>query len=131
MTTANQSGAWTPSSTQGINPVFGLLSAGTNYSGSNVSTQTSSGAMTGTGSGTLSSQFLGEPLGVWIGAIFLLLLLKFLSERPNSPFNPADIRINGYNVMAVGLSSAIFIIVMKVIFINIPVPGISQFVKAL
>lgn len=78
-----------------------------------------------------NSQFIGEPLGVWIGGIILLFVLKFLSERKESTLNPAYIKIGGYNVLAITLSAMIGIILLKVIFNRFQVPGVTQFANSL
>lgn len=79
----------------------------------------------------LQSVFVGEPLGVWVGAIILLFVLKFLSERKDSKLNPAYIKIGGYNVLAITLSAMIGIILLKVIFNKFQVPGVTQFANTL
>lgn len=75
----------------------------------------------------------GEPFAVWLGFIVLLIALKVFSERPSTlgGANPAYIRIGGYNILAVGLAAAVFVILMKAIFNKIRVPGLTEFANAL
>jgi hypothetical protein len=81
--------------------------------------------------GSLQSQFLGEPVAVWLGMVALLIVLKWLSERKNdNRLNPADIRISGYNVLAVTVTAMVGFIAFKVIFNKFNVPGVTQFVNA-
>ena len=77
------------------------------------------------------SSFLGQPFAVWLGMILILVLLKFLSESPKTSINPAKIEIGGYNFIAVGVSAAVFTMLLKIIFNKFPVPGITQFANAL
>jgi hypothetical protein len=124
----NQSGSslnpqtlgWSPSI--GVNPIMSQTLPSSNASSNNSPASVQSPSM--------SSAFFGEPIAVWLGAIILLFVLKWLSERKESGYNPAYIKIGGYNVMAIGLSSMIFIIVMKVLFNSIYVPGVTQFANA-
>lgn len=78
-----------------------------------------------------SSSFFGEPFAVWLGAILVLFLLKFLSESPKTSINPAKIEIGGYNFLAIGVTSAVFTILFKVLFNQIQVPGVTEFANAL
>lgn len=77
--------------------------------------------------------FAGEPFAVWLGFIVLLIALKVFSERPSTlgGANPAYLKIGGYNIMAVGLAAAVFVILMKAIFNKIRVPGLTEFANAL
>lgn len=74
---------------------------------------------------------VGEPVAVWLWLIVLLFVLKFFSERKNSPLNPADIQIGGYNVIAIGLSAAVTFIVIKIAAAYAPLPGLKSFAAAI
>jgi len=76
---------------------------------------------------------LGEPFAVWLGMIGLLVLLGWFSSRPSTlgGANPAYIKIGGYNVLAVGISAAVFILLLKVLANRFPTPGFTDFANAL
>lgn len=117
----------------GVSPVI----AATKYSRgqSGIPPQGNIGSTTNPGmpaqSGPSTPQYAGEPLSVWIWFIVLLLGLKYLSEKPESKYNPAYIKIGGYNVLAIGLTATAFILAIKVISIYLPFPGIKSFSAAL
>lgn len=75
--------------------------------------------------------FLSEPFAVWLGLILVLFLFKFLSESPKTSINPAKIEIGGYNWLAIGVSAATFIMIFKVAFNRVMVPGLTEFANAL
>jgi hypothetical protein len=79
------------------------------------------------------NQFAGEPFAVWVGMLALLWLLAWFSSRPDSlgGANPAFIKIGGYNFLAVGVTSAVFIILLKVIANKTKFPGFVEFANAL
>lgn len=87
--------------------------------------------ITPTSASTTTPTYGGEPAAVWITLVILLILLKILSERPESKINPAYIKIGGYNFLAVGLGAAVFIILMKVMAVYLPIPGLKTFSAAL
>ena len=120
--------------TAGVNSIQNLtLFSGVGGGGGNSTTQASA-AQTVTSSPASANggtSFAGEPLAVWIGFIFLLLIIKFFSERPKSNLNPAHIKIGGLNILTIGVSAGIFIILMKVIFNHFKVYGFTDFANAL
>lgn len=79
------------------------------------------------------SQIVGEPFAVWVGMLALLWLLAWFSSRPDSlgGANPAFIKIGGYNFLTIGVSSAVFIILLKVIANKTRFPGFFEFANAL
>ena len=84
------------------NGVNGMAISGLSFIGGG---QTGNQSTAASYSGPFASQkFFGEPIAFWLGLILLLFGLKFLSERvPASGLNPADIKIGGYNFLAVGV----------------------------
>jgi hypothetical protein len=42
-----------------------------------------------------------SPVTWLVGAVLLLLMLKFLGEHEKSPLNPGHIKIGGYNVLTI------------------------------
>ena len=70
--------------------------------------------------------WLGEPFIWYLGLILLLFLLKFLSEHESIPLNPAHLHIGGYDFLAVGVCSVIFIATFKLIMSKWPVAGLSN-----
>lgn len=76
---------------------------------------------------------LGEPMAVWLGMIGLLIALGWFSSRPSTlgGANPAYIKIGGYNFLAVGVSAAVFVVLLKVLANKFPTPGFTDFANAL
>lgn len=72
------------------------------------------------------TSILGQPIVLYIGAILLLVALKFLSEHDATELDPADLHIGGYNVLAVGTTAVLFIVAGKVITAKYAIPGLSQ-----
>lgn len=75
--------------------------------------------------------FFGEPFAVWLGMILLLVGLRFFASRSGAIGEAAHIRIGGYNFLAVGVTSAVFIALLKVIFNRVRVPGVTEFANSL
>lgn len=74
-------------------------------------------------------RLLGEPFAFYVGLVLLLVLLRFASEHSDMP-QGANMRVNVYNMLAVGLSSIITIITLKLVFAKYPVPGISPLIAS-
>jgi hypothetical protein len=70
--------------------------------------------------------FLGQPFSFYLGMIALLFALKWFSEHPNTPIDPAHLHIGGYDLMAVGVSAVVFIVTMKLILNKYQVMGLTQ-----
>lgn len=77
------------------------------------------------------ASLLGQPFAVWLGMILVLVLLKVLSESPKTAINPAKVEIGGYNFISIGVSAAVFVMLLKILFNRFPVPGLTQFANAL
>lgn len=77
------------------------------------------------------STILGTPFNVFLGLVILLFGFKFLSESDATEIDPFDLRISGYNVIAVGLSAAVFFTVIKVLFNRFKVRGLTDLVNFL
>lgn len=75
--------------------------------------------------------FIGEPFAVWLGLILLLVGLRFFTQRSGVLGEVAHLRIGGYNFLAIGVSSAVFIALLKVVFNRFRVPGVTEFSNAL
>ncbi len=80
-----------------------------------------------------SRTILGEPFAVLLGMIGLLVLLGWFSTRGDTlgGADPAHIRIGGYNLLAVGVTAVIFIVVLKVIANRLNLPGFKEFANAI
>lgn len=115
----------------GVNSIQSLTLGGTNTSMGGSASQSAYTTTAATGGTSGPRPIFGEPLAVWIGFIFILLIIKFFSERPKTNLNPAYIKIGGLNVLTIGASAAIFIILMKVIFNKVHVYGFTDFANAL
>jgi hypothetical protein len=70
-----------------------------------------------------------SPITILLGAVALLLILKFIGEHEATAIRPAHINIGGYNVLTIGVIAVIFIAFMKLIFMRYTVPGISPLMK--
>lgn len=70
--------------------------------------------------------WLGEPFIWYLGLILLLFILKFLSEHEKIPLNPEHLHIGGYDFMAVGVTSVLFIASFKLLMAKWPVAGLSN-----
>jgi hypothetical protein len=81
---------------------------------------------TGPGAGI---SFLNQPFAFYLGIIALLFLLKYFSENPNTPINPAHVHIGGYNVLAVGTVSIFFIVTLKVFLNRYPIMGLTDVIN--
>jgi len=77
-----------------------------------------------TGSGGLS------PVTIMIGIIGLLLGMKFLGEAEKTGIEPAHIHIGAYNLITVTVTAMIGIVLSKVLFNYVQVPGLTDFVNA-
>jgi hypothetical protein len=119
----------------GVGPITGGTIPRFNQAGgvaSNATADPTASVPAGTYSGPYSTkQFLGEPFAVFLGMVLLLFLLKFFSERSGILGVPSHVRIGGYNFLAVGISAAIFIVLMKIIFNAYKIPGLTEFTNAL
>jgi hypothetical protein len=100
-------------------------------------TQTStqaSGQDTGPYTGPFATKSVGgEPFAVLIGAVLILLGIKWLSERPSTlgGANPAFIRIGGYNFLVIAFMVALASILWKVVALYTKrVPGVNEFAVA-
>jgi hypothetical protein len=118
-----------------VNPLAAMFGAGL-YHKSMADTPSSASSTPGQGSyvGPLSgNQYGGEPFAVWVGMLALLWLLAWFSSRPDSlgGANPAFIKVGGYNFLTIGVSSAVFIILLKVIANKTKFPGFLEFANAL
>lgn len=108
----------------------GPISSSSNHGGYQPSAPTQD-PTTGQYSGPLANQsFLGQPFAVWLGLLLVLFILKYYSEHPGSPLNPADIRISGYNVLGIGVAATVFIVICKVVFNKIYIPGVTELFNA-
>ncbi len=78
-------------------------------------------------------QPLGEPFAVFVGMLTLWFLLGWFSNNPETlgGANPAFLKIGGYNFFAVGLTSVIFILALKIIANKTQFPGILEFANAI
>jgi hypothetical protein len=114
-------------------PLSAAKSNSTKYGPSASSTAASTaGTAQGVYNGPLAgTSFLGEPFAWWLGLILILFLFKFLSEHSKLKYNPAKIEIGGYNFLAVGVTAAVFIALMKVLFTKFQIPGATEFFNAL
>lgn len=113
-----------PSGSRG-SAVMGGLQPNAGYGGSTseINTIVNNGDYTGPLAGT---SILGTPIAVFVGMVLLLALGKFLSEHDNLPFEPADLHIGPYNILAVGITAVVFITTLKVFANKYPVPGLLQ-----
>lgn len=77
--------------------------------------------------------FVGEPFAVWVGMLALLWLLGWFASKPDTlgGANPAFLKIGGYNFLAVGVTAAVFIVMLKVIANKTNFPGFVEFANAL
>lgn len=93
-------------------------------------TDTGTGAYIGPGA---ARSFVGEPFAVWVGMLALLWLLGWFASKPDTlgGANPAFIKIGGYNFLAVGVTAAVFIVLLKVIANKTNFPGFVEFANAL
>lgn len=91
---------------------------------------TGTGPYVGPGS---SRQFAGEPFAVWVGMLALLWLLGWFAGKPDTlgGANPAFIKVGGYNFLAVGVTAAVFIALLKVVANKTNFPGFVEFANAL
>jgi hypothetical protein len=94
--------------------------------GASPSGKTTDSVATYAGPGAAIS-FLGQPFSFYLGMIALLFLLKWFGEHPNTPINPAHLHIGGYDLVAVGVASVVFIATMKLLLNRYPVMGLTQF----
>jgi hypothetical protein len=58
--------------------------------------------------------------------VLILFLLKFLSEHDRTELDPAHVHIGGYNLLAVGVTAVVFIVMFKVLFNRWHVPGLTE-----
>lgn len=70
---------------------------------------------------------LGQPFAIWLGMVLLLFFFKWFSEHDKTPFQPMEMAISGYNVIAVGVAATVFIVILKVIVNRYPIPGLLEF----
>ena len=76
---------------------------------------------------------LGEPFAVWLGMVGLLVLLGWFSNHDETlgGVSPAHVKIGGYNFLAVGVTAAVFIALLKILANKYPFPGFTEFSNAL
>ena len=76
---------------------------------------------------------IGEPFAVWIGMFALLAMLGWFSNHGDTlgGANPGYIKVGGYNFLAVGVSSVLFIALLKILSNRFPFPGVTEFANAL
>lgn len=72
---------------------------------------------------------LGVPVTYLVGLIVLLFGFKLFAEHSDD-INPEDIRIGGYNLLAVTVTAITGITLFKVIFAKFRVPGLSDLILA-
>ena len=80
-----------------------------------------------------SSSFAGEPAAVWVGMLALLFIIGWYGRHADTLGGeiPRDIRVGLYNWLAVGVMAATFFLIGKIVFVKFPVPGVTNFFKAL
>ena len=76
---------------------------------------------------TLPQTVLGQPLSILAGMIILLLIFKYAGEHESVDLDPRDLHIGAYNLIAVGLTASVFIVVSKALTTRYNIPGVSQF----
>ena len=108
--------------------IMNNLNPGNPYDGMDGTTIDSSVASTpGEYTGPFANQMvLGQPFTILLGMILLLAIFKFASEHDKLPFEPADMHIGPYNILAVGVTSVVFVTIFKVLSNRYPVPGLVQ-----
>lgn len=80
-----------------------------------------------------NTQFVGEPFAVWIGMVFLLVLLGWYGNHKDtlSGVDPGFIKGGFYNLFTIGISASVFIAALKIFANRFPFPGVTEFANAL
>lgn len=78
----------------------------------------------------LRSSILGQPVLWLFGLIGLLVLYKLIEEKRGTREEFSEIKVGLSNVVKIGLSAVVFIVVTKFLFTRYDVPGLSSLFKA-
>jgi hypothetical protein len=78
----------------------------------------------------LQGSVMGQPLTWLFGLVLLLIAFKLIEEHRGGREAFSEIKLGLNNVVKIGLSAVLFIVVTKFLFTRYDVPGLSPLFKA-